>query len=339
MVGTPNGDDRTLTEEQPTSTAEEGDELLRTQPGLAELASRRSPAGLERDTDRATVVAVQRFKERMDTGHECLVEIYGDNLGANHRLAPGRWVVGRSLECDIVVTAGSVSRQHAAFSVQNGAVWLEDLQSTNGTYVNDRPVKRLLLQSGDLVAIGSTIFKFLAGSNVEAAYHEEIYRMTIEDGLTQLFNKAYFHEALDREFRRSQRYHRPLSLVMLDIDHFKRVNDDYGHLVGDHVIKEVAGILRSRARSLETVARYGGEEFGLILPETEVTGAAILAEVLRGLVDEHPFEIDDGTLHVTVSLGVAEYDPEMKHPDELVALADSRLYLAKEGGRNRVVSG
>jgi len=330
--------DDQMSEDRPKLLLEEQEELVKTQPGLAQLAAKK-PTFRDRDTDRETVVAVQRFKERLDTGHECLVEIYGDNLGSNHHLAPGRWVVGRSLDCDIVVTAGSVSRQHAAFTVQNGAVWLEDLGSTNGTYVNDRPVKRLLLQSGDLVAIGSTIFKFLAGSNVEAAYHEEIYRMTIEDGLTQLYNKSYFHEAVDREFRRSQRYHRPLSLVMLDIDHFKQVNDVYGHLVGDHVIKEVASILRSRARSLETVARYGGEEFGVILPETDIAGAATLSEVLRALVDEHPFEIDDGTLHVTISVGAAEYAPGMSSADDLVALADTRLYEAKERGRNRVVSG
>src|SRR4029079_13073192 len=143
-----------------------------------------------------------------------------------------------------------------------------------------------------LLKIGNAIFKFLIGSNIESAYHEEIYRMTIIDGLTQTYNKRYFLETLDREIPRCTRHQRSLSLLMFDIDHFKKINDAHGHLTGDFVLREMARRIRSRVRKEEVFARYGGEEFALVLPETAREQAVKVAEDLRRLVASEAFEFE-----------------------------------------------
>jgi hypothetical protein len=160
----------------------------------------------------------------------------------------------------VQVDRDSVSRRHARV-FRTGEQWMvEDLGSTNGSYVNDVPVQRSVLRDNDFLKIGAAIFKFLSGVGVEASYYEEIYRMTIIDGLTGAHNKRYFIEFLDREMARCARYGRPLSLVMFDIDHFKKINDQHGHLTGDHVLKEIAKRLHARIRR-EGLARCSGEEF------------------------------------------------------------------------------
>src|SRR5262249_45377498 len=179
------------------------------------------------------------------------------------------------------------------------------LQSTNGTFVNDVPIARQLLRDGDYVRTGNCIFRFLAGNNLETAYHEEIYRLTIIDALTGTHNKRYALEFLDRELARSARHNRPLSLVLLDIDHFKALNDQHGHLAGDFTLRELAALVRPVIRTEELFARYGGEEFAIILPETDHAAAVELAERLRTLIAETTFEFNNTLLHVTVSLGVA----------------------------------
>ncbi|MEO1368867.1 MAG: GGDEF domain-containing protein, partial [Acidobacteriota bacterium] len=189
-----------------------------------------------------------------------------------------------------------------------------------------------------LIQIGSSIFKFIAGDDIEAKYHEEIYRLTIIDGLTQIHNKRYFLEFLDRELVRAHRHERPLSLVLFDVDHFKSLNDEYGHLAGDYVLKKLAEIVNERVRREDLFARYGGEEFALVLAETDRQAAAELAEIIRGLVEAATFVFDGVTLRVTVSLGIASSD-EREKPTDLIKAADDRLYVAKNNGRNRVASG
>jgi diguanylate cyclase (GGDEF)-like protein len=192
------------------------------------------------------------------------------------------------------------------------------------------------LRNGDLVKIGRTIFKFIAGGNIEAAYHDEIYRMTTMDGLTQVHNRRYFDEQIDRELSRSRRYERVLSLVMMDIDHFKQVNDQHGHLAGDYVLKQLASTVRTRLRREDVFARYGGEEFAVILPEIDLKGAKNLAEKVRQLVAKQHFSFDNQHIPVTLSLGVAVLKPEHRETADLVRAADEKLYEAKTGGRNRV---
>jgi two-component system cell cycle response regulator len=177
--------------------------------------------------------------------------------------------------------------------------------------------------------------KFLSGADLESQYHETIYRMTITDGLTGVHNKRYLVEQLDRELSRATRHERPLTLVMCDIDHFKVVNDDFGHLAGDHVLKEVAQLMKARIRPDDVLARYGGEELAIILPETDLAGGVLIAEALRELVAAARFVFEDEDIDVTVSCGVAELDPTWSSYD-FVKAADEQLYQAKRAGRNRV---
>ena len=231
----------------------------------------------------------------------------------------------------------TVSRHHARIERDvDGSHFVADLQSTNGTYVNDRAVERERLCTGDFLRVGDTIFKFLSGDNIESAYFEEIYRTTILDGLTQVNNKRYLDEFLDREFSRSRRHGRDLALAMFDIDEFKQVNDTYGHLAGDHVLQELASLIRPRIRRHELLARLGGDEFAILLPETTLESAIRLSDAIRAMVAQHAFVFDLQRIPVTISLGVAELTPTMERVEDLVRAADEALYRAKHAGRNTV---
>src|SRR6185295_10150347 len=233
----------------------------------------------------------------------------------------------------------SVSRKHAHLE-QRGTIWFAvDDNSTNGTYVNDdQIVREIKLSNGDRIKIGPTIFKYLSGQDVEAQYHEEIYRMTIIDGLTQAHVKRYLMESLEKEMIRARRHARDLSFIMFDIDHFKKINDFHGHLAGDFVLKELARIVQSRIRRDEVFARYGGEEFAIILPETNMEGAKALADGLREKIESSRFVFQGDNIPVTVSIGVAILTENDKTALDLIRSADGKLYEAKRSGRNRVVS-
>ena len=265
-----------------------------------------------------------------------MVMIYGEFLGRRFEIDGAPLTIGRSPDCAIQLADDSVSRQHCRVTPgEEGAVLL-DLGSTNGTYVNGTSVSARHLRDGDAVQVGRSIFKFLTGSNIEQAYHEEIYRLKTTDGLTGANNKRAFEEELQREFHRFLRYHRPLILVMFDIDHFKNVNDTYGHLAGDRVLSEIGRIIGGAVRAEDTFCRYGGEEFSLLLPETTIEEGRAIAERLRAAVESARFEFDDVAIPITISGGVAEATAEMGEPARFVAAADERLYAAKRGGRNRI---
>jgi len=229
-----------------------------------------------------------------------------------------------------------VSRNHSRIVNTGTTVIFRDLGSTNGSYVNDDLVDECHLKDGDRIKIGHTIFKFLAGSNIEHAYHEEIYRLTTVDGLTQVFNKRYLIEALEREISRAHRHGRALSMILFDIDLFKKVNDTYGHLAGDYVLRRLCEIVRGRIRREDVMGRYGGEEFAIILPEIDNYNTRLTAEKLRQLVEKSLFKFEDTRIPITISLGVATLTPEINDPSELVRISDEKLYEAKQAGRNRV---
>ncbi|MCC6873027.1 MAG: GGDEF domain-containing protein [Sandaracinaceae bacterium] len=287
-----------------------------------------------------TVVTVitQAPKKASEDGREgCLVIIYGDDLGRRVPLGEEPCVIGRSSKCVVQLDQESVSRNHAHISRWRGGNYsIRDLGSTNGTYVNDQLVDESALRDGDQIKVGRTIFKFIVSGNMEAQYHEEIYRLMTVDGLTELHNKRYFNEAIEREASRSRRYERTFSLVLFDIDHFKKINDTYGHLAGDTVLRQLGALVRTRVRRDDVPARTGGEEFAVIVPEVSHEGAIHLAEKLRASVEAATFRFEGTQIPVTISVGVAEWTPEVTDPQDLVKLADERLYDAKRTGRNRV---
>jgi diguanylate cyclase (GGDEF)-like protein len=271
----------------------------------------------------------------------CLVQIYGPNLGKRFVLDRDETTIGRGEGCEIVLELDNVSRRHCSVLTNRDGSILKDLGSTNGTYLNNREVRgEAPLRTGDLIKVGSSIFKFLHGGelgSIEAQYHEEIYRLTIIDGLTQVHNKRYLLEFLDREMARCHRHQRPISVLLFDLDHFKNINDTYGHLAGDYVLRDMAAALKPRIRREECFARYGGEEFALVLPESNLETAVFVAEKMRKHIEEHDFVFEQKRIPVTFSGGVAEMRKEHADPLTFLKTADEKLYAAKRAGRNRVV--
>ncbi len=267
-----------------------------------------------------------------------LVQVRGPDLGRRLLLNDRQVTIGRDPDNTIVLKSDSVSRVHARIEPWEGGHRVVDNQSTNGTYRNNVLIKgQEMLVTGDYVQAGDAIFKYLAGDNIEVAYHEEIYRLTIEDSLTQVANKRALLDFLEKEFARAKRYQRPLTLIMVDLDHFKRVNDGFGHLMGDFVLREFARLVAARIRREELFARYGGEEFCVVLPELDRVAAAKFAEVIRAQIEEHSFEFEGNVLKMTASFGVSELSETMGRPDDLLLGADENLYKAKHDGRNRVI--
>jgi diguanylate cyclase (GGDEF)-like protein len=293
--------------------------------------------GLEKSTE--TIVSLPK-RPISTNARACLVQIYPTGLGMGNRymLGDAPLFIGRDNDCDICLNDQSVSRRHARIQPSIDGHYAVDMQSTNGTFVNDRPATMHKLRDGDYLRVGNWIFRYLAGGNVEAEYHEEIYRLTIIDAMTGIHNKRFLLEFLDRELARTARHQRPLSLVLLDIDHFKVINDEFGHLAGDAILRELAACIKCAIRKEELLARYGGEEFAIVLPETNRGGAVQMAQRIRELIEKHPFVCDGQTHAITVSLGVVTtMGEENLAPTDLIRLVDERLYQAKNAGRNRVV--
>jgi diguanylate cyclase (GGDEF)-like protein len=269
----------------------------------------------------------------------CLVHIYptGPLMGTRYTLGETPIVIGRACDCTIRINDHSVSRRHARIQPGADGYYAVDLQSTNGTYINDVPASMYKLKDGDYLRVGNCIYRFLIGGNVETEYHEEIYRLTIIDGLTEIYNKRYLMEFLDRELARSSRHNRPLSVIMIDIDRFKAINDQHGHLGGDFVLRELSIRLKGSVRKEELFARYGGEEFAAVLPETSQEGALIVANRMLKAVSLTPFVFEEKPFDVTISAGVVSTQGEAAiAPVDLLRRADEKLYEAKEQGRNRV---
>lgn len=272
------------------------------------------------------------------TNDACLVVIYGPELGRRFTLsaANGAMSIGRDAQSNIVLDVPDVSRRHAEVRLIRDRWFVNDLLSTNGTELNSRRIEgETLLTNGDLLNVGGVIFKYIAGGNLESLFHEEVYRLTVFDGLTRLHNKRYFEEFLQREITRAAKHQRPLTLAMIDLDRFKKVNDSMGHLAGDHLLSAIAAVLASNVGEDELVARYGGEEFALVLPESDLAASRARCEQIRKIIADESFFVAGELVRATVSVGLAQFRSDMT-PDQVIRAADEQLYIAKKRGRNRV---
>jgi diguanylate cyclase (GGDEF)-like protein len=281
----------------------------------------------------------------LDSAHDdsapCLVMIRGPQLGLRIQLASGETTLGRGARCGIVIALEGVSRQHCTFDVESGRATLLDLGSKNGTWVNGErlePHRSVVLTNGAVVHAGDASFKFIAHGDAEASYHEAVYRMLTEDALTGAKNRRFLMDVLEREVAREHRGESGLALLLVDVDQFKRINDEAGHVFGDTVLREIAALIARQARRTDCLARYGGDEFAVVLTDTTRSGAEIFAERLRGQVECTRFELDGKAMSVTLSIGVAHWATEIGTPGAFLNAADIALYAAKAAGRNRVAS-
>lgn len=292
------------------------------------------------DVTRTIIAKPPKLGRSGELKNACLIHIYptGPDMGKRHVLNFSTLTIGRGDDCTVRIQDSSVSRKHVIIEPGDQGFIVRDNKSTNGTFVNDKQIiTSKQLTDGDYIRVGNCLFRYLAGGNVEAHYHEEIYRLTIIDALTETYNVRYFNEFLDREILRSQRHQRPLSLLMFDVDKFKNFNDNYGHLCGDFVLREISKRVKDTVRKEDLFARYGGEEFACVLVETQKQNAKEVAERIRRVVCDQPFVFEQQSLTMTISVGVAftTGSPAMTST-ELIEAADQKLYEAKNSGRNKV---
>jgi len=267
-----------------------------------------------------------------------LVVLAGASVGEMYKIEGEKTVIGRGQGAQIRLLDDGISREHAQLVIQGDRVVLEDLGSTNGTYCNGLKVDRKELADGDKILVGSTtILKFTYHDNLDEIFQKQMYESALRDGLTKAFNKRYFTDRLESEFTFSTRHMTPLTLVLFDIDHFKNVNDTFGHQAGDSVLMELSNMMGASLRAEDIFARYGGEEFAIVCRGSDAVQGQIVAERLRKAVEANHFTYDDKRIPVTISLGLATLpDPAITDASELIRAADEALYASKKSGRNRV---
>jgi diguanylate cyclase (GGDEF)-like protein len=263
----------------------------------------------------------------------------GAELGAVHRLPPGETVIGRSLDVAIRIADEGVSRRHARIVLDVGRVFLQDLDSVNGTFLNGEPCKVALIKDGDRIHLGpTTLLRFAYADPTEEMFQRQLHAAALRDPLTGAFNRAYLDQRIESELAFAARHRSPLGVIMIDVDHFKAINDTYGHLAGDDVLRGLAQRVQATLRTEDILARYGGEEFCVVCRGIPADDVMRLAGRVRASIGGELFAYEGRPSAVTISVGVATY-PNIRAttPKELVGAADTALLRAKHEGRNRCV--
>jgi len=269
----------------------------------------------------------------------CLIVVEGGNLGEIYYISKNSVSLGRGENVDVFLPEEGVSRNHARIDCHEGTYMVSDLASKNGTFINGEQVEQAALREGDKLRIGDVVLRFSFQDMMDIDYQAKLRNMTMRDSLTRLFNQRYLLDALMREINFAQRNRQPISLLMIDVDEFKKINETEGQAAGDTVLKGIARRLQAELRSYDIAARYGGEEFVILLRGTPLDNALLLAERLRKQIGEQTFDLEKKKMTVTVSIGVSALDPDRGgSPDDLTKQADRFLKEAKERGRNKVVS-
>jgi diguanylate cyclase (GGDEF)-like protein len=296
----------------------------------------------DEDDDDRTIIGVKPLPsdaEKPQRDRPYLIVLAGPNVGEMYPVEGAESFVGRGTNATIRLGDDSISRRHVRIVVDGKDVRIEDLGSANGTILNGERVTAAPLRDGDKIQLGSTtILKFTYHDKLEEAFQRQMYDSALRDGLTKVFNKKHMLDRLTVEFAFARRHQTPLAVVMIDVDHFKNVNDTFGHLAGDHVLAKLAAAVQAILRTEDVFGRYGGEEFAILCRGAAPLAAGIVAERVRATVEQTSFAHEGRAIHITASLGVAGYPAVAAvNPDELIRVADEALYEAKRSGRNRVV--
>jgi len=268
-----------------------------------------------------------------------LIALQGKNVGKRTLLDRDEILIGRAGDVTIPLDEASVSRHHAIIRKYDQKFIIEDQNSKNGTYVNGKKCGETMLKDQDVIGIGRTIFKFIAGDSLEHPYHDKLHRLALLDPMLGILNKRSFMEYLDQTHKCACSDGKAFALVLFDIDHFKRVNDTYGHAIGDQVLNEVALTVKANLRMEDLFGRMGGEEFAVLLPQANAAQAKLVAEKLRRAIETLCIAHHGNRIAITASLGIAWFDPGNSTGScQLLEMADGALYRAKQAGRNRVIA-
>jgi diguanylate cyclase (GGDEF)-like protein len=291
----------------------------------------------EPNTDRTRLMAAAESAPPVAGRPPRLLIVSGIMLGHQIEVLDAPVTIGRATECTLSLPYPAVSRTHCRIVQVDGQVFIEDLGSTNKTYVNGQPITgKVLLNDGDQIGVGNSALKFFTGTSTEARYHQELINLATFDSLTGLYNRRHFMTLLEEECGRARREPVALSLIMLDIDFFKKVNDEMGHVAGDQALKLVSKVLGELAKPMMAVGRLGGEEFAVLCRNTSLADAAAHAEVLRQAIASREFRYEGTLRPLSSSFGVATWQASFEATTDLVKAADEQLYRAKGSGRNRV---
>jgi two-component system cell cycle response regulator len=269
-----------------------------------------------------------------------LVQVHGGQLGQVIGLHGAEMTVGRHPGCEVWVSDTGVSRRHAKFLWAGDGYVLEDLGSANGTYVSGKRIDHHVLVDGEVVQFGGEIsYRYSVTDSKQEAMLLHLYEASVSDPLTGIYKRDHFDSRLVSEISFALRHGSELSMLLFDIDHFKKVNDGYGHPAGDAILQQLTAFIQPRLRTEDIFARYGGEEFVIVLRSSAIEQAASVAERLRQAIEQHGFDHGGLRIPITVSIGVAGLNDcdETAESPSLLAVADRRLYAAKRSGRNRVV--
>lgn len=290
------------------------------------------------DDSHPAIVEMQRIGRSIPR----LIVLEGGNLRAQYEIDQSEMIIGRDADCALSIQDSKVSRNHAkidCFNLDDASletrVVLTDLGSTNGTFVNGQPVSQIELRDQDRISIGPVLFCFTTGEEDQLG-DDLIIQPERRDTLTGLASRDFFNQEIQRRFDRARCYFRDLSMLILEIDNFKRLNDAYGHQVGYEVLRETGALVRQTIRQGDFAARYSVIQFSVILPETSMEEALVQAERLRNALSMHSIPTQETAIGITASVGVAMLVPSMRGAGELIEAADRALFRAIDSGRNQV---
>lgn len=278
--------------------------------------------------------------EPLERKHPLIIVLAGSNVGEMFDVDADELIIGRAKGNDLHVVDDGASRAHARIIRQGDDLYIEDMNSRNGTYLNGKRIQRRALRDGDKIQIGrTTILKFAYHDQLDDTFQQHMYDSALRDSLTQAFNKRYFVDRLHSEFQFAHRHKVPLSLILIDLDEFKQINDTYGHMAGDHVLTEFADAIHNGMRNEDVLCRYGGDEFAIICRAIPLQGTITFASRLLDVVRQLEVRYGDHVIPITTSVGVAGIpDAAVDSADDLLACADRALYWAKERGRDRLMA-